>query len=343
MALRKTVLEVVTYNVLSSHLSKAEELPKCEPAACNPSARLKRLQNKLLPHIQSERVLCLQEISREWYGRLLPMFRRHGYTCIPGLYGYGKNGYMGVMLAYADGKYELESCETSRVSDRAKWWVPREEKGIMQKGWDWIRWGLRLPEEQEGGLSRAKGRHNMLVMGCLRDRETQHRVVVGTYHMPCDFRRPDVMQLHVAAAARQLQEYAGDLPCVLAGDFNFQPDSECYRLVTGGGMSEEEAKTLRILNPTLGKEHTSLLFPMRSAYKEAVGAEPAFTNYSYTEWNGGPSTFIGTLDYIFYSPHFGHVEAEALPASVEVLRTPLPTLEEPSDHLLVSAKLTLEE
>lgn len=58
---------------------------------------------------------------------------------------------------------------------------------------------------------------------------------VGTYHMPCMFRVPPVMAIHTTMLVKHMARLAGSDPFVLAGDFNFVPDSACYKIVTEGG------------------------------------------------------------------------------------------------------------
>ena len=79
--------------------------------------------------------------------------------------------------------------------------------------------------------------------------------------------------------------------------------------------------------------------PMNSAYFSALGSEPAFTSY------GGRDhpIFSGTLDYIFVSSDWTVSNVSKLPSSIQELSGPLPTMNEPSDHLMISAVLKAKE
>lgn len=57
---------------------------------------------------------------------------------------------------------------------------------------------------------------------------------VGTYHMPCLFNIRPVMVMHTSMAIKHLAKLAGSDPLVFAGDFNFNPDSDCYKLAVEG-------------------------------------------------------------------------------------------------------------
>lgn len=60
---------------------------------------------------------------------------------------------------------------------------------------------------------------------------------VGTYHMPCLFTHRPVMAIHTSMVIKHLVELASSDQLVIAGDFNFNPVSECYKIVTEGEMS----------------------------------------------------------------------------------------------------------
>lgn len=77
--------------------------------------------------------------------------------------------------------------------------------------------------------------------------------------------------------------------------------------------------------------------PLRSAYLTANGAEPNFTNFAIN--NNGP-VFCDTLDYIFLSPEWHVDNVLDLPHRDEV-EGPFPMETEPSDHILISASLSL--
>lgn len=76
--------------------------------------------------------------------------------------------------------------------------------------------------------------------------------------------------------------------------------------------------------------------PLRSAYKEWHGHEPAFTNWAQVKQE---VPFKDTLDYIFISPQWTVLGTAPLPNEA-TNSGPLPTEHEPSDHLLISADLS---
>jgi endonuclease/exonuclease/phosphatase family metal-dependent hydrolase len=77
--------------------------------------------------------------------------------------------------------------------------------------------------------------------------------------------------------------------------------------------------------------------PLRSAYVTATGAEPDFTNYAKTR---DEPVFIETLDYIFHSENVKIDSVLPLPLR-DTVAGPLPNESEPSDHILMSARISV--
>mmetsp|Transcript_90626 Transcript_90626/g.201332 ORF Transcript_90626/g.201332 Transcript_90626/m.201332 type:complete len:248 (+) Transcript_90626:2-745(+) len=150
------------------------------------------------------------------------------------------------------------------------------------------------------------------------------------------------MVIHTALAAQCAQRFAEGCPLVLAGDWNFKPGAAPYQLLTTGRLSEAHpahpgrldlpggaAKGGAAWGPEEGLEE------LRSAYAVCnPGGEPEFTNYAWVKDDQDP--FIGTLDYIFVSKQAEVVSVGRLPA-IRACPSPLPTRDEPSDHLMLSA------
>lgn len=318
-------LDLVSYNVLfpQPREKAAKEYPKCTAEAIDPIARQQRVWCRLEANVAKRRIVCLQELTRDWYAELLPTMLANGYMIVAANYGHASNGFMGVAVAYPVEKYVLVCADMPCVAERADWPLPPS---------------AAIPGAPRNAVELARCRANVMVLLRLRCLETQKEFVVGTYHMPCMYDRPEVMQLHTAGAVSQAQVFANGDPLVLAGDFNFAPDNHCYLIATRTRTHRADERAILSAHPSLCKEHLRTHATMRSAYAVAHGAEPAFTHYSYTEWRG-PNLFSGTIDYIFISDHFTHVAATKLPDSIADFATPLPTTEEPSDHLELHARV----
>lgn len=326
---------VATYNVLSSHLSEPSHFVSCAPEHLDPKARLEKVLDKLSTEVDAGSIICLQEVSALWAGGLHTYFAKAGYHFITGLYGGSFNGYMGVGIAVPTARYELADVDITRIADTKK--VPRPSPSLLSK---WTKpllsWAAKKkiytpPIDMWDEVLR---RHNQMVSARLLDRRTGRRLVVGTYHMPCMFMMPSVMVTHCALSAQHLQRFAGEDPHVFLGDFNIKPSSSMYHLLTAGTLPTEHPDY-----PTLVDSWLPDVAPLRSAYALAHGQEPDFTNFAQSRQD---PVFIETLDYIFLSKHWEVKAVQKLPNRAEVAG-PLPNAEEPSDHMLLAAQISLPE
>ena len=327
----------VTYNILSSHFSEPEHFVKCDRADLNPETRLKRVMGKLLSEMAQNSIICLQEVSTLWAGEFYRFFAEHGYYLVTGLYGYPKSGYMGVTIAFPQGKYQLLNAKIERLSDTRDWpqLSPLNITGRKVLQGVVSLWNRKLAKNFEHPIAHAKRRMNQFIFLQLQDKEKEHKIAVATYHMPCVYYAPQVMSIHSAMLIQRIQELAKDDPFVLTGDFNIRPVQPQYQLITTGSMPRDNAAYPSIISGDAWRSEIET--PLRSAYREAFGQEPEFTNYAQTRKK---PPFQETLDYIWLSPDWQVVSALPLPTRDEVTSS-FPNAEEPSDHMLLAAELQL--
>lgn len=186
----------------------------------------------------------------------------------------------------------------------------------------------------------SENRFNVVVTACLRLRGLDENDEGGTfcisnYHMPCAFYAPPVMNIHAEMVVRHCEKLAGSDPHILAGDFNFMPDSPHYKLITTGELWRNDPSYPK---KKWGMEWRSNIRGMRSAYAESNHGEPDFTNYAQVE---DDEPFIGTLDYVFLSDEWDVVGIRSTPHRRSVRDGPYPNENEPSDHIVIAADLTL--
>ena len=193
----------------------------------------------------------------------------------------------------------------------------------------------KRPAQDEWAASR--GKFNSLVCVKLRCTRSQSLFTLATYHMPCAFYAPKQMTIHCGLSAQKALQFAGAAPAtplILAGDFNIRPASAQYALIT----RNQEPSGDDAPGSDLGVTWSSRLpQPLRSAYAEAHGAEPAFTNWSQVK---ADPEFIDTLDYVFVGEGVQVLDADRLPEREGLAGGgPLPTGDQPSDHLLLAVSL----
>jgi 2',5'-phosphodiesterase len=307
----KAAVRVLSYNVLSSSLCEADYHVKCKPGDLDERTRLRRVVDKLGPEMERGAIICLQEVSTQWAGTLHSHMSRNDYHMIHMGYGGKFDGYMGCAIAFPTGKYTLETCKIDRVADLKKWpRLPspgRRERLKASLVSIWRRWkNIKPPVDP---YFDTKKRANQLIMTRLRDKEAGATFCLATYHMPCQFRVPEVMVSHAALSLRHLQRLARTDPLIFCGDFNFKPGDSPYRLVTQGSLPKSDPHYPTL--PAVDDWAPKIEYPMQSAYLVANGAEPDYTNWAYTR--GSPEDFMGCLDYIFFSEGVKVCGVAALP------------------------------
>ena len=388
--LNKHTVDVVTYNVLSHKLARADFFTSCNAASLKAGPRLELVQQQLEAHTARGALICLQEVSQKWGGSLHAWFAQRGYHFVLSCYGGDFNGYMGVAVAFPlptsggdGGGYVLEDVDITRIGDTLVR-APRDGHGsstalrsfaalpvvshvgaVLGGAWAmcigaWGQLKRRLPAAVEKALegpldpfAYSRKRNNTCISVRLRP------AVAGaagdsrggdggcfwfsTYHMPCAFWAPPVMTVHAALVAQHVQKLAASgaavpEPCILAGDFNYKPGFAQHEMMQNGTLDEKHPECP--IYPAWMNWRPALREPFPSAHMLLHGEEPAFTNYSVSR--NGP-LFAETLDYIFVSAKSIDATATAaLPTREDYAHiVSLPTEDEPSDHLLVSATLEI--
>jgi 2',5'-phosphodiesterase len=358
-------LRVVSYNVLSSHLSSPSFYTTLEPEHLDPVNRLTKVLSKLEGEMkvaaQSNRlaVFCLQEVSYDWAGELHTFFAKNNYHVVTGLYGKRFNGYMGILTAYPVAELENVSVDICRLSDTVDVWPPDEPPESSFRKWmrALVTPALNLlglyKEAPESHWSIAQRRANVMVTTVLKDKQSKQSFAIGNYHMPCCYYAPMVMVLHCDMCVSHLQRIAAtkahgeaspasamtSLPYILAGDFNIKPKSAPYELLTTGLIDKGDPvnyPSAPVHAPDFSWKPT-LMRPVRSAYASCKGGEPDFTNYSRAKEE---APFIDTLDYIFISEGVTVQEVLDLPIrDTDGGNGPFPNEIEPSDHILIAANV----
>ena len=185
--------------------------------------------------------------------------------------------------------------------------------------------------------------------------DTNDMFWISTYHMPCDFNHMDMMTISSSLALQHVQWLSGNalpsstkrrddgepiedtqvsIPYILLGDFNFKYVDAPYINYIEGQLDIGHPDYPKI--PT-GCSFTPAVRPVRSAYKEILGSEPEYTNNAVVR---DQEPFIETLDYVFVSEHWDVNGIEEL-GKKEDITGPFPDVNEPSDHVLIAANVSL--
>lgn len=340
----KSSHRVISYNVLSSHLASPSHFTHCKPEDLAIPTRLEKLKAKLTNEIKQGSIISLQEVSHTWAGPMHALFQRSGYYMITALHGPKFSDYMGVGIAFPN-TYECVDVSIKRLADTTSDW-PKQERKTTNPVVAWLLspyyYIFPPPPPPFNPWEAAASRQNQLVMVKLRERSSNDTFWVANYHMPCLFGTPakrSTMHAHASLLTQYVHTVAKGDPYVITGDFNLQPNSSTYKLLTQATLStEEEDYPVHPAGPVVSARFASCP-PLKSAYVTANGAEPEFTNNARTD---GPQ-FIECLDYIFTSGDNWTVNHVINLPPKSAAPHPYPDAIEPSDHILIGASLSLKK
>jgi len=314
-----------------------------------------------------EIIFCLQEVGQQWVGHFTRFFNSHGYDCVMATYGNHFNDYMGVMMAWSrklivtdiqlikPNDYILtkedEEKEKEREHDEKQQELRESRQGMKWK--DYLHRFVgeimcnkaTTPNhvdrvnhvEKECGVdtpvdpwATARKKYNTLII--VRFLLAGKFVNVATYHMPCKYRDLDLMAIYTMTALRAIEKNCQRNEVVIfAGDFNSQPDSRQYNMITRQNPVFLSEALLHDRN-----WHSSS-FKYESAYRTVFGQESG-TNYNSS---GSSGAFSGCLDYIFYR---NCTAVEALDNHKDfdhMVKDGKDLDSQPSDHVLLCVLFTL--
>ena len=324
-------VRVVSYNLLVPiYANLPGHYFKCQGEHLQTDYRWNLIQSQLEDEIAHHKntVVCLQEVSLTLLPKLELFFRRHDYTFFHNLYGQRYNDYMGVGMAIPM-SMSLNSIHIIKLGDHLQSMSkPREQLSLFTWGWNLYKSVLgKLLRSVADPWETAITRGNTLI--CLEVLIEEKPFCIGTYHMPCLYKQPDVMAIHSCAVKDLIFQLAAGKDLVLAGDFNIKPSDVNYH-----ALIDKDHRSIQLPDSSV---HQISYQPnreqvLKSAYREKTGNEPSYTNYSHTPHS---PNFCATLDYIFYAGQLTVDNILELPDHPTGESYPDQT--HPSDHLMIAA------
>lgn len=369
---------VSCYNLLSSSLADPDRFSRCPKRFLSLEHRLQEVKKKLRREMDKKAVLCLQEVSLEWSGKLHPFFAESGYNFITSSYGNSFDGYMGVGIAYCQDEYRLLNADIKRIVDTKALPPstknnninnpndkdsPQTSSSKSSPSWNPFSW-MKMPRLLSTAKDKAKSREktskiwtealkkkNQMAILTLAHRRSGDRFMVATYHMPCVFYLPEVMSIHAALACQYLHNQstkAIDAMNALEGSHCNNSNCSLPYVLAGDFNLKPSSSTYSLLtNGFLPTRALKTLPPLGPGDNWSTAIHPMRSAYHqaqrseplFTSYASvNKEVFMGTIDYIFLSPEW-RVERVGGLASRD--QGPFPSEHEPSDHLLLSATLAL--
>ncbi|CAF1619639.1 unnamed protein product [Rotaria sp. Silwood1] len=329
-------VRIVSYNILVPIYGNCpDHYYKCRPEFLQTDYRWNLIQSHLEHEIvhHENTIICLQELSLTLLPKLELFFRRLNYTFFHNLYGPRREDYMGVGIAIPV-SMQLNSISYIKIGDHIRSISKLHEKKTNIFTWGWnlyecvMKKFIRIASDP---WETAMARSNTLI--CIQVVIDNKPLYIGTYHMPCLYKEPNVMSIHSSVVKDLMFQLAAGENFILAGDFNIKPWDISYQVLTEnnyGGYNLPKSNTYEIsYRPNCEQV-------LKSAYREKNGAEPVYTNFCDTP----PSpNFCATLDYIFFNGHLTVEKVLELPDHPSSESYPDET--HPSDHLMIAATFQL--
>jgi endonuclease/exonuclease/phosphatase family metal-dependent hydrolase len=229
---------------------------------------------------------------------------------------------------------QLNSISIIKIGDHIRSISEHCEKNasFFTRGWDLYQFVIsKFIELVSDPWETAMNRANTLI--CLQVVIDGKPLCIGTYHMPCLYKNPDVMAIHSSVVKDLMFQLAAGQDFVLAGDFNFRPCDITYQALiekSHVGCNLPKSSMYEISYQTNAEQ------VLKSAYREKNGVEPVYTYFSDTTKS---PNFCATLDYIFFAGCLTVEKVLELPDHPTGESYPDET--HPSDHLMIAATFRL--
>ncbi|GBG88763.1 hypothetical protein CBR_g48381 [Chara braunii] len=347
---------VLSYNILAEMYAIPEMYSYCPAWALSWSYRKQNLLRELLGYRAD--ILCLQEVQSDHFEEFFaPELDKHGYAA------FYKRKTTESQL-YTGSVFVIDGCATFFRRDRFS--LVRKYEVDFNKAAISLSEHLAPAASKKVALSRLLKDNVALIVvlesqdpmevqdGPGPTRKGQLLCVANTHiHANPELKDVKLWQVHTLLKGLEKIANCGNIPMLVAGDFNSVPGSAPHSLLAKRAVdpSHPDLATdpLGILKPATKLCHQLPLVSAYSALARLPGPpgsmgdrhrrrmdiqsnEPLFTNFKRDFW--------GTLDYIFYTADLLEPEALLELLDEENLRkdTALPSPEWSSDHIALLAE-----
>lgn len=273
---RPGTFRVVTYNILSEIYANSQAYPHCPSWALAWTYRKRNLLREMA--LFDADILCIQEMQADHYeDHFQPYFARLGF----------ESCFKAKTRESMGRKGKIDGCATFFRKDM---FALREQHTVEFNA---VAHG-RTKESRT--LNRClKGNVGLVLILDILD--GSGTLVVANTHLYWDPELTDVKLFQVDAFMQELdaliqsRRLGSDVPIIMGGDFNSEPLSSVYELISTGSCSLSKPDVPEDMYNVLTSCRLQHNLHLRSAYS-LTGSEPPFTNYTHN--------FVGVLDYIWY-------------------------------------------
>ena len=322
---------VVSYNILARLYATKQLYPYCPMWSLSWKVRKQVLLKELEQY--SADVICVQELEdKEFSDFFSPELK--------------KRGFVGRFLAKTRGTESTDGCGVFLRKD--KFTIVDEQKVEFNSfAKSLAESGIFAQDMVDSVLKRLSKDNVALLVLAKRSRSTssgedQSLVCFANTHIFWDPEYSDVKLWQTQMLVRELERFVGghvrsrgvNIPVVLCGDFNSEPETPVISLLNGEQVSFR-FDPLGVLR-SISMSSLSSSLNLQNVY-EAVNAMPKVTNYT--------GHYEGVLDYIFASRGLIKPVSCLLVPEEKTLRgernAHLPNVNFPSDHIALCVDLVL--
>jgi CCR4-NOT transcription complex subunit 6 len=341
-------VRVMAYNILADAYATHDRYAYCPTWALVWSYR----RMKIIKEIAESKadLVCLQEIET---GEFQDFFQE----------ALSKHGYSGIFKprsrAYTAGinTYKVDGCA---IFYRTAKLALVQDQVIEFQRLALARHSTITSDDDRSGHERLLSRDNIAIVAVfelLEDkppaRPGRHqkppppqRVIVCNTHVHWNPELCDVKLMQTQMMMEELMTLRSKLraespsskpiPMIVCGDFNSEPTSGVYELLSQGQLPPDHPEFGHYRYGQYSQQGLKHNIPLVSVYNHAAQGEPPFTNYT--------ATYVGVLDYIFFSKDalrpcgvLEHVSEQTITSQGYALPSP----HFPSDHLSLVAEFEI--
>jgi len=318
-------MKIVTFNILSKKLV-VKYPPYNPPREFTPEFHEKRLlliQEKLLKHIKSGAIICLQEVDAETSFPIQKILKENNYDFYYHPYAGEPTGYMGIAICVPSNVI-IRSLDRFQLAEGKKW--PKFKVSLWRRILNRMTFGfLNYTKMYQNWFKYQFNKQFQLSIQVEKDGKL---FWVSTVHIPADFKMPSSMITYIGLARQHIESISNGLPYVLGGDFNTEPKTPYFPIITDGTC---DYSTLDKDYPPEDKwrPSSSLVRKLKSAVEGIK-----WTDFTVT----GKSTYKGVIDHILVTEEFKVLSY----SKNELPEITCPNDTEPSDHIDIWAEIALK-
>lgn len=289
------MIKVITFNILSSELATPRFFPDTQERYLDANYRFPKLIDLLDKYILDNYIICFQEVSSEWNSKLGKFFELYGY-------GYNFVEYdmkLGVCICYPKLLFNKLDSHNIRIGEEIS---------------------KSLPNTTNDQIISAKNDKQRLLILKLEDLILHKNLFIITYHMPCKFTQPTLMETHVLFCMKVINELVDKDPVIFVGDFNSKHNFNEWNILAKGIYKTDNSKEILKLFPIC-----------LNHFNDSMNEE----NRKITCYNQpNKETFI--IDHVFYR------NIKLIYSDVIHYELPIPSADFPSDHFPLIAHFEYE-